>query len=280
LAISDSWLTTQLAKRKLSITKFAELLWVLDARGVAYLPALDWLVVSDLHLEKGSYLRSYGNPLPSVDSQATLKRLATIIEDYQPARVISLGDSFHDKHSMARMTEQDRAYLCDLVSQVERWSWVEGNHDPDLPDGIPGEACEEIFLKKEGAYDVVFRHEPEVYDTNAENEVTFNDVTFNDVTLDPLPSPFADGAKSVIENGKKTGYRAQIIGHFHPKMRTSISRRRYSGKCFISTNQLFVMPAFGQFTGGLDIDDEVMLALLAKNERNMFMLYDGIIFKT
>jgi metallophosphoesterase superfamily enzyme len=116
----------------------------------------------------------------------------------------------------------------------------------------------------------VFRHEPEVYDSNTEN----------DVTLDPLPSPFENGAKSVIENGKKTGCRAQIIGHFHPKMRTSISRRRYSGKCFISTNQLFVMPAFGQFTGGLDIDDEVMLGLLAKNERNMFMLYDGIIFKT
>jgi DNA ligase-associated metallophosphoesterase len=250
LAISDSWLTTQLAKRKLSITKFAGLLWVLDARGVAYLPALDWLVVSDLHLEKGSYLRSYGNPLPSVDSQATLKRLALIIEDYQPVRVISLGDSFHDKHSMTRMTAEDRVFLCNLVSQVTQWSWVEGNHDPDLPEGIPGEACEEIHLAKEGAYDVVFRHEPEA------------------------------GLENSLESSTKTGKRAQIIGHFHPKMRTAISRRRYSGKCFISTSQLFVMPAFGQFTGGLDIEDEVMLALLAKNERNTFMMYDGIIFKT
>ncbi|WP_334032118.1 ligase-associated DNA damage response endonuclease PdeM [Alteromonas sp. P256] len=250
MAISDSWLTTQLAKRKLSITKFAGLLWVLDARGVAYLPALDWLVVSDLHLEKGSYLRSYGNPLPSVDSQATLKRLARIIEDYQPARVISLGDSFHDKHSMARMTAEDRAFLCNLVSQVTQWSWVEGNHDPDLPEGIPGEALEEILLNKEGVYDVVFRHEPEA------------------------------GLENSLESSTKTGTRAQIIGHFHPKMRTAISRRSYSGKCFISTSQLFVMPAFGQFTGGLDIEDEVMLALLAKNERNTFMMYDGIIFKT
>jgi len=39
------------------------------------------------------------------------------------------------------------------------------------------------------------------------------------------------------------------------------------------------MPAFGQFTGGLDIDDEVMLSLLSKKERDAFMLYDDIIFK-
>lgn len=247
MAISDSWLTQQLAKRTLSITKFANLLWVLDARGVAYLPSLDWLVVSDLHLEKGSYLRSYGNPLPSLDSQATLKRLEHIIHDYQPERVISLGDSFHDKYSMSRMTPSDRERLSELVLQVNEWSWVEGNHDPNLPDGIPGDACEEIHLHQQGLYDVVFRHEPKVL---------------------------------AIENGDEELSRAQIIGHFHPKMRTSISRRRYSGKCFVATQALFIMPAFGQFTGGLDIDDEVMLALLDKNERKAFMMYDGIIFGT
>ena len=103
MAISEQWLSSQVALRNISIVKFSELLWVLDARGVAYLPALDWLVVSDLHLEKGSYLRSYGNPLPSIDSVATLKRLQLVIKDYMPARVISLGDSFHDNHSMSRM---------------------------------------------------------------------------------------------------------------------------------------------------------------------------------
>jgi metallophosphoesterase superfamily enzyme len=39
------------------------------------------------------------------------------------------------------------------------------------------------------------------------------------------------------------------------------------------------MPAFGQFTGGLDIDEEVMLTLLPKRSRQVFMLYDNIIFK-
>ena len=39
------------------------------------------------------------------------------------------------------------------------------------------------------------------------------------------------------------------------------------------------MPAFGQFTGGLDIDEDVMLTLLPKRLRHVFMLYDNIIFK-
>ena len=115
LAISDAWLTEKVSQRHITITKYADYLWLLDARGVAYLPACDWLIVSDLHLEKGSYLRSYANPLPSLDSTATLTRLESIIEDYKPLRVISLGDSFHDKHSMSRMTFDDRQHLCRLV---------------------------------------------------------------------------------------------------------------------------------------------------------------------
>lgn len=233
MAITDAWLTEKVSQRHITITKYADYLWLLDARGVAYLPACDWLIVSDLHLEKGSYLRSYANPLPSLDSTATLTRLESIIDDYKPLRVISLGDSFHDKYSMSRMTTEDRQHLCRLVDNVNEWMWVEGNHDPDLPDGIPGTPCFEIVLDN-----MVFRHEVETSET-----------------------------------------RAQVIGHYHPKKRTTITRRRYSGKCFTNNENVFVMPAFGQFTGGLDIDEEVMLTLLPKCSRQVFMLYDNIIFK-
>jgi DNA ligase-associated metallophosphoesterase len=243
VAISEQWLSSQVALRSISIVKFAELLWLLDARGVAYLPALDWLVVSDLHLEKGSYLRSYGNPLPSVDSVATLKRLQHITRDYNPARVISLGDSFHDKHSMSRMTAEDRNLLCDIINSVPCWDWVEGNHDPDLPEGIPGNPCHEIAHSN-----MVFRHEPEMHGTE-------------------------------LSTKGKVQTKQQVIGHYHPKIRKTISRRRFSGKCFVVTEDLFIMPAFGQFTGGLDVDEKVMLALASKKSRACYMLYDGTIFK-
>ena len=243
MAISEQWLSSQVALRNISIIKFADRLWVLDARGVAYLPALDWLVVSDLHLEKGSYLRSYGNPLPSIDSVATLKRLQLVIKDYKPARVISLGDSFHDNHSMSRMTLQDKKLLCDIVNSVSHWDWVEGNHDPDLPVGIPGTPSYEIVRE-----DVVFRHEPEAQHS------------------------------SVSATGKAEST-PQVIGHYHPKIRKTISRRRFSGKCFVVTDKLFIMPAFGQFTGGLDVNDRVMLALVPERSRACYMLYDRAIFK-
>ena len=103
------------------------------------------------------------------------------------------------------MTFDDRQHLCRLVDSVNEWMWVEGNHDPDLPEGIPGTPCFEIVLDG-----IVFRHEP--------------------------------------EEGEQ---RAQVIGHYHPKKRTTIARRRYSGKCFTNSESLFVMPAFGQFDRGL-----------------------------
>ncbi|MDP2595505.1 metallophosphoesterase [Alteromonas stellipolaris] len=253
MAISEQWLSVQVALRSISIVKFAEMLWLLDARGVAYLPALDWLVVSDLHLEKGSYLRSYGNPLPSVDSVATLKRLQHIISDYNPARVISLGDSFHDKHSMSRMTAEDKNLLWDIINSVPHWDWVEGNHDPDLPDGVPGNPCHEIVHSN-----VVFRHEPEIYEPESSE---------------------TESHEKELSTKDDVKAKAQIIGHYHPKMRKTISRRRFSGKCFVVTDDFFIMPAFGQFTGGLDVDEEVMLALASKKSRACYMLYDGTIFK-
>ena len=85
MAISDAWLTEKVSQRHITITKYADYLWLLDARGVAYLPACDWLIVSDLHLEKGSYLRSYANPLPSLDIRSrsiakhTAQRLLNIL---------------------------------------------------------------------------------------------------------------------------------------------------------------------------------------------------------
>jgi DNA ligase-associated metallophosphoesterase len=243
VAITDTWVTEKVATGRISIVKFAELLWLLDARGVAYIPALDYLVVSDLHFEKGSFLRSYGNPLPSLDTRATLMRLRSVIEDYMPAKVISLGDSFHDKHSMTRMTEQDTVSLFNLVNQVPHWNWVEGNHDPFLPAGVPGSALNKLTFDQ-----LCFQHEPT---TCYQNDTT---------NSKPLP-------------------KYQVIGHYHPKLTTKVSQRRYSGKCFVMGNHMMIMPAFGQFTGGLDANEQVLKDLIPVSERACYLMCDDIIFK-
>ena len=57
-----------------------------DASGALYWPDERTLVVADLHLEKGSSAAGRGTLLPPYDSQATLMKLAEVIDKYDPAR--------------------------------------------------------------------------------------------------------------------------------------------------------------------------------------------------
>ncbi|MGJ4890607.1 ligase-associated DNA damage response endonuclease PdeM [Bradyrhizobium sp. HKCCYLRH3099] len=118
------------------------------------------LVVSDLHLEKGSSYASRGTLLPPFDTVATLRRLEAVIAHYDPRIVIALGDSFHDRDAHTRLTGDDRACIANL--QVGRdWIWITGNHDP-APHGIGGDVADEITISA-----VTFRHEP----TGAHGEI-------------------------------------------------------------------------------------------------------------
>ncbi len=140
-----------------------------DVAGVSLLAdlsgALWWdderlLVVSDLHLEKGSSYAARGTLLPPFDTAATLARLAGAIARYNPKLVIALGDSFHDRDAHMRLSGDDRASIADL--QVGRdWLWIAGNHDPS-PRDVGGSVADEIAI---GA--VTFRHEP----TGARGEI-------------------------------------------------------------------------------------------------------------
>ena len=119
------------------------------------------LVVSDLHLEKGSSFAARGTLLPPFDTIATLGRLSAVIARYNPRSVIALGDSFHDRHAHARLSGDDRATIAGL--QVGRdWIWISGNHDPALPPDLGGVVASDVAI---GA--ITFRHEP----TGARGEI-------------------------------------------------------------------------------------------------------------
>ncbi len=104
---------------------------VADLSGALWWPTRATLVVADLHLEKGSSFAAHGSLLPPYDTDATLDRLSAAIARLQPARVIALGDSFHDGGARARMAAATAARLTALVGATE-WIWVAGNHDPGL----------------------------------------------------------------------------------------------------------------------------------------------------
>jgi DNA ligase-associated metallophosphoesterase len=112
------------------------------------------LIVSDLHLEKGSSYAARGVALPPYDTRATLTRLAAVITRLAPRQVVCLGDSLHDRTADARMAAQDIALISDLA-RARRWIWIEGNHDPAPPTHWGGERLEALTLGP-----LVLRHAP------------------------------------------------------------------------------------------------------------------------
>ena len=71
------------------------------------------------------------------------------------------------------------------------------------------------------------------------------------------------------------GTRPQIVGHYHPKGKLKTRLRRFQGKCLVTTDTLLMMPALGQYTGGLWIDDEVLTALAPRTMRQCYILCEG-----
>lgn len=116
---------------------------VLDPAGAIWWPAPRTLIVSDLHLEKGSAAARRGRLVPPWDSAATLSALARLVARFSPARVLALGDSFHDDGGPARLSAADRAQLGALTACAQ-FVWVQGNHDPAPPAGIGGVAVPEF----------------------------------------------------------------------------------------------------------------------------------------
>jgi uncharacterized protein len=186
---------------------------VLDAGLALYWPAQDALTVSDLHLEKSTFLAQFGSAVAPYDTHDTLLRLQTLVAKYRPKTLILLGDSFHDREAWQRLEHGARSHLLDICGSVEACHMVEGNHDVGLIRDGSLSFCDDVTI--EG---VTFRHEPE-------------------------------------------GTTPQIIGHFHPKLVTHVRGHRVSGKCFAVNRDMLIMPAFGSFTGGLDMSHDAFTAL-------------------
>ena len=103
--------------------------------------------------------------MPPYDTAATLLALQAVIARYEPRVVVSLGDSFHDDWGSERLPGVFRERLLALMAGRD-WIWVAGNHDPDMPAGLPGDCVEELAVAG-----LVFRHEPAVAAAPMSNRV-------------------------------------------------------------------------------------------------------------
>lgn len=175
-------------------------LWIAEAKT---------LIVSDLHLEKGSSFARNGQMLPPYDTHATLSRAAAVMDELAPDIVVSLGDSFHDGGGPARMHERDRTLLQSLIGRCD-WIWVEGNHDGRSAETIGGVVRESLSI----------------------------------------------GALNLVHKPSKRAAPGEIAGHLHPCAKVTGRGRVVRRRCFATDGARLVMPAFGAFTGGLNVCHE------------------------
>jgi uncharacterized protein len=139
---------------RLARVTISDVTFIADVSGALFWQEQRLLVVSDLHLEKGSSYARRGVLLPPYDTVATLGRLAAVIARHDPRMVIALGDSFHDREAHERLAVTDRDAL--MAMQARRdWIWISGNHDPALPPNLGGTVANEVAIGP-----IVFRHEP------------------------------------------------------------------------------------------------------------------------
>lgn len=118
-----------------------------------YWPRHDALLVSDLHLEKASAYAAGGQMLPPYDSLATIQSLASLSQIFRPARIICLGDNFHDIGGEQRLGSDAADILSDLIRST-KWVWITGNHDPVVEGRWGGVSVAEMKFG-----DILLRHE-------------------------------------------------------------------------------------------------------------------------
>lgn len=187
-----------------------------DTSGVLVWPDRATLIVADLHLEKGSSFARKGVMLPPYDTGATLTRLATAIDVHRPERVVCLGDSFHDRTAVARVSDEDGEKIRALTTCLD-WLWITGNHDPTPPTEWGG-----IIMDKLVDGPLTFRHA---------------------------------AAQDVLAG--------EVSGHYHPKARVQLRGRSVAGRCFMTDGRRLILPAFGAYTGGLDVGHPELRRLMA-----------------
>jgi uncharacterized protein len=74
----------------------------------------------------------------------------------------------------------------------------------------------------------------------------------------------------------ETPARPLIAGHYHPKLSLRLGLKQHiSGRCFLYSEELLLMPAFGAYAGGLDTRDTALTTLFAAQARRHVLTYGG-----
>lgn len=96
---------------------------------------------------------------------------------------------------------------------------------------------------------------------------------------DPAPPHGIDGTcvaeftagGLVFRHGAVLGAAGEVSGHYHPKATAPARGGAVSRPCFVADGRRILMPAFGAYTGGLDVRDPAIARLFPRGGR-VFLL--------
>lgn len=80
----------------------------------------------------------------------------------------------------------------------------------------------------------------------------------------------------VFRHQARPGATGEISGHFHPSARLSLRGESLVRPCFLAGARRLLLPAFGAYTGGLDIRDPAIAALFPQGGRAFLLGRDRL----
>ena len=189
-----------------------------DSSGSIYITELSILLISDLHIGKSYSCAKNGNFLPPFEIDETIEKIKSIVDFYNPKKIISLGDSFHEASTLEII---DKIYIKNLnkIFKKREVIFIDGNHDAEL--------------KSKEKIDAIFK-----------DSLKLDNFNFTH-----------------IKNSKIINNLFEFSGHFHPKVSIISNRVTYSFKCFVLGKNFCILPSFGTYTGGLNINSNTLKKL-------------------
>ncbi|MEO1594660.1 MAG: ligase-associated DNA damage response endonuclease PdeM [Pseudomonadota bacterium] len=179
-------------------------------------PAMRTMIVADWHLGKAAVFGSRGLAIPDGDTTRDFETLGRLIARHAPERLLVLGDLMHAPPRPGDDWPQQLAAWLAGFPGLE-FSVVAGNHDR-----VPASAL------------------PAGLDAR---------IRWYDDHLDEGPFRFAHEPEAA--DGRYV-----LAGHLHPTRRLVMGADRVRAPAFWFRDHWAVLPAYGGFTGGMNIKPE------------------------
>lgn len=211
---------------------------VLDARRALFLSETTTLVVADLHLGYAWVQRQRGALLPVAGPQSTLDRLSRLLADYQPRRLVILGDLVHRAVALPALESELHSLAQRLPPSVE-WTICTGNHDQGLASLLGNRfrtpAPQLTAQWSTGRFRL--HHGDRAAETSG---------------------PLALSAEDPVD----------VIGHEHPAIRLGDGvATQAKVPCFLRAQDVWVLPAFSNWAAGCEIGRQPFLGPVAQRAR-------------